>query len=409
MFFTDKVLCIAGARRRKNFPPRCDTINPTPRGESAGDFEFSQKGKVAAAMEYRISESVKNLARVSYASGEGERRPALDCGEGVNTVMPCPAAVRAFQNLDFSLCGDYPHDGSLKDAVAARWRDTAALGRENIILTEGSVGALYLANRLFLEKGSAVLGGASLFFEYGTDVRLHGARFCEVPLDAGERFRVGSFLAAMTPEYRLFYLDNPHNPTGQAIPPDEIEAVAARARDLGACVLFDEAYGDFADDENSAIALCGRYENILVARTFSKAYGLAGLRAGYLVLPGALAKIAANLTNPYAVSALSRRVAGAALGEKDFLPRLRASVADVKRRLFRPWRRLKIAPTCETVSICMITHENGNIDLAEEFARRGVLVVSCSGFAGANSVRLRVPAANEMPRLLAVMEEIDRL
>lgn len=361
-------------------------------------------------MEYRISENVKNLARVSYAAGEGERRFTLDCGEGVNTVMPCRAAVRAFQNLDFGLCGDYPHDGSLKDAVAARWRDTAPLERENIILTEGSVGALYLANRLFLEKGSAVLGGASLFFEYGTDVRLHGARFCEVPLDAdNERFCVERFLAAMTPEYRLFYLDNPHNPTGQTIPPDEIEAVAARARDLGACVLFDEAYGDFTDDKNSAIALCGRYENVLAARTFSKAYGLAGLRAGYLVMPRALAKIAENLTNPYAVSALSRRVAAAALGEKDFLPSLRASVANVKRRLFRPWRRLKIALTCETVSICMITHENETIDLAEEFACRGVLVVSCSGFAGANSVRLRVPAANAMPRLLAVMEEIDQL
>ena len=358
-------------------------------------------------MEYRISRALKDTPRLSYASGESEQRPELDCGEGINTALVCEAARSAFERLEFGLCTDYPHGTELKDAIVRRWG--GCVEKSQVILTEGSAGALYLANRIFLEPGSAVLGGASLFFEYGTDVRLHGARYDEVPLRADEnwKFSISRFLDAMSPEYRLIYLDNPHNPTGQVIPLQDVERIVSRAAELNCCVLVDEAYGGFMDDENSAVTLMNRHDNVLTAQSFSKAYGLGGLRAGYLTLPASLQGYAENLSNPYVVSSLSRRVAAAALRDAAFLPRLRQYPQSVKQKLFRPWKRLSLAETCGTSDICMITHSSPETDLERLFAERGVRVISCRGFAGANSVRLRVPAAGDADRLLAVMEQID--
>jgi histidinol-phosphate aminotransferase len=365
--------------------------------------------KQVKTVEYRICGALKNTVRVSYASGEDTMRPELDCGEGINTALVCEAARDAFSRLNFDLCIDYPHGTELKDAVVRRWN--GRIERDQVVLTEGSAGALYLTNRIFLEAESAVLGGASLFFEYGTDVRLHGARYDEVPLRAAEnwKFSADRFIGMMTPEYRLIYLDNPHNPTGQVIPLQDIERIVSRAAELNCCVLVDEAYGGFMDDENSAVCLMKKYSNVLTARSFSKAFGLGGLRAGYLLLPPSLTAYAENLSNPYVVSALSRRIAAAALGDAEFLIRLRQETHAAKQKLYCPWKCLSLAETCGTTNICMITHSNPGTDLERLFAERGVRVISCRGFAGANSVRLRVPAMHDMDRLLAVIGQIDKI
>ncbi|WP_418845491.1 aminotransferase class I/II-fold pyridoxal phosphate-dependent enzyme [Pyramidobacter piscolens] len=255
-------------------------------------------------MEYRIARAVKNQARVSYALGAETPPCEVDCGEGVNVELASPAARRAFATLDFNMCAPYPHANELKEAIAAYWKDYAALGDENIVLTEGSVSGLYLVNRLFLEPNDRVLGGASLFFEYGADVRLHGCFFETVPLKAEEnyRFSAARFAAALSPRFKLAAFDNPNNPTGQAISPAELERILAAAREANVCVLVDEAYGDYVPRGRSAVSLFDAYDNLIVARSFSKGFGLAGLRAGYLLLPPGLAAAANNLSNPYAVS-----------------------------------------------------------------------------------------------------------
>lgn len=360
-------------------------------------------------MEYRIARAVKNQARVSYALGAETPPCEVDCGEGVNVELASPAARRAFATLDFNMCAPYPHANELKEAIAAYWKDYAALGDENIVLTEGSVTGLYLVNRLFLEPNDRVLGGASLFFEYGADVRLHGCFFETVPLKAEEnyRFSAARFAAALSPRFKLAAFDNPNNPTGQAISPAELERILAAAREANVCVLVDEAYGDYVPRGRSAVSLFDAYDNLIVARSFSKGFGLAGLRAGYLLLPPGLAAAANNLSNPYAVSSLSRHVAAAALSEPEFLNELRARTAAAKRRLLRPWRRLSFAHTDDSVAICMVVHADPNVDLAREFARRGVLAVSCEGFAGRNAARLRVPVGPRLEKVLTAMERND--
>ena len=367
-------------------------------------------------MEFRIADGIRRHLKKSYAI-ESEDLFAdfdVDCGEGINTVMASERAREAFAGLNFAMAGPYPHSPALKDAVVAHApRSSGQKGpeRNNIVLCDGSVAGLYLVNRLFLEPGDRVLGYVPQFSEYETDVKMRGCLFDAVPLRAedGYRFDPDAFIAALRPEHKLAYLDNPNNPTGQVIPLAAIEKILRAAAALNVAVLVDEAYGDYMAPECSALTLWGGHENLLVAKTFSKGFGLAGLRAGYLVLPDELARAAGNITNPYTVSALSRHVAARAVTDAAFLTALRDRTAAIKRELLRPWKRIAVACTEPTVSISLVTHADPSVDLAREFAKRRVLVISGSDFSGIgkNSVRFRVPAAGDMAGVLDVIADID--
>lgn len=368
-------------------------------------------------MKFRIADGIRRHMKKSYAI-ESEDVFAdfdVDCGEGINMVTASERAREAFAGLSFDMAGPYPHSPALKDAIVAHMPPTsgghAGPKRGNIVLCDGSVAGLYLINRLFLEPGDRVLGYVPQFSEYETDVTMHGCLFDAVPLRPEDHFRFDpdAFIAALRPEHKLAYLDNPNNPTGQVVPLAAIARILEAAAALNVAVLVDEAYGDYMAPECSALTLWGGHKNLMVAKTFSKGFGLAGLRAGYLVLPDELAHAVGNITNPYTVSALSRHVAVQAVSDTAFLDDLRDKTATIKAELLRPWRHIAVAHTEPTVSISLLTHADPDVDLAREFAKRRILVISGSDFSGVgkNSVRFRVPAARDMAQALDVITDID--
>lgn len=365
-------------------------------------------------MNLRINRSIAEQTKVSYAIESAGPLPYdIDCGEGINTVMVPPAAKAAFKELDFEMMRPYPHSVDVKDSIIQYWKGYCPLNYKRIVLCDGSVSGLYLINRLFLERGDAVLGIAPQFSEYVTDAKMYGTHFTGVPLkkENNYRFSVEDLLAALTPDHKLIYIDNPNNPTGQAIPLADIETILAAANKNGTAVVIDEAYGEYIPKKNSAVSLLDKYENLIVARTFSKGFGLAGLRAGYLLIPECLAPYIANITNPYCMTEFARSVAAKTILDESFLEILQSKTAEMKKQMYRSWKNLSIAHTCDTVSISMVTHQNPEIDLAAEFAKRRILVISGNDFEniGQNSVRLRVPEEKDMPAVLKAMEEIDQL
>ena len=118
-----------------------------------------------------------------------------------------------------------------------------------------------------------------------------------------------------------------------------------------------------------------------------------------------------DTTNPYCMTEFARSVAAKTILDESFLEILQSKTAEMKKQMYRPRKNLSIAHTCDTVSISMVTHQNPEIDLAAEFAKRRILVISGNDFEniGQNSVRLRVPEEKDMPAVLKAMEEIDQL
>lgn len=366
-------------------------------------------------MELKINHSIQSQTKVSYAIESAGPLPYdIDCGEGINIVMTPPAAIQAFQELKFEMLQPYPHSVDVKDSIIQYWKDAVKLEYSRIILCDGSVSGLYLLNRLFLEKGDRVLGYAPQFTEYATDVKMYGCAYDGVPLkkENNYKFNADDVIAAMQNEHKLVYLDNPNNPTGQIIPLSEIEKILQAAQKMGIAVIVDEAYGDYMPKENAAASLCDTYDNLIVVKTFSKGFGLAGLRAGYLILPQQLVPYMNHITNPYMMSELSRSIAAKTIKDEAFLEELRQKNAELKKQMLSvSWKNISIAETAETVSICLLTHKNPNIDLAEEFAKYRILVISGSDFyqIGKNSCRFRIPAEQEMPKVLEAMKAIDQI
>lgn len=184
------------------------------------------------------------------------------------------------------------------------------------------------------------------------------------------RFPTPEVLRAITPRTRMIFLNTPNNPTGQLIPIDDLKRIAAAAPD--AVVLIDEAYIEFGG--TSFLQELPQYPNVLVGRTFSKAYGLAGMRVGILIgQPAALDPVRA-VTLPFNINGVAIAATLAALEDDDFLPRYAAQVAESRERLYAACHRLGIDFWHSAANFVMVRVGDAAPLFVEALAARGVHV-----------------------------------
>ncbi len=176
--------------------------------------------------------------------------------------------------------------------------------------------------RLFLEKGEKAVTFAPTFSVFSYCVKYQGAEYIAVPLQKDFKLDVKSMLEAFTPEVKLLYLCSPNNPTGNQFEQDVVEALI---EEFPGIVMVDEAYGEYA--RYSVVPLINKYENLVVLRTFSKAFGLAGLRLGYAVANPLLIKAVSKIPAPYSINIVTLTMGRKLLENVGVM---RASVAALK-------------------------------------------------------------------------------
>ena len=213
----------------------------------------------------------------------------------------------------------YP-DGNgfeLKQALCRRY----GVAMDEIVLGNGSNDVLELAARAFLGPQTSAIYAQHAFAVYPLVTQAVGARGVEVP---ARHFGhdLDAMLAAITPDTRVLFIANPNNPTGTFVPGPELEAFLVRVPDH-VLVVLDEAYTEYLgeDQRYDAIAWLARFPNLLVCRTFSKAYGLAGLRVGYGLGHPAVIDLLNRVRQPFNVGSVALAAAAAALFDSDFLAR----------------------------------------------------------------------------------------
>lgn len=276
---------------------------------------------VRAIMPYVPGKPVSELARemgfaeasiVKLASNENPLGMSTRAREAITGVL--------------SEIARYP-DGNafaLKAAICTRFGVRA----EQLVIGNGSNDILELAARAFLAPGRAAVFSQHAFAVYPLATNAVGAKCIEVPArDFGHD--LDAMAAAITPETRIVFIANPNNPTGSFLPGEQIEAFVARVpRDV--LVVLDEAYTEYLapDQSYDATAWLARFPNLLVSRTFSKAYGLAGLRVGYAIAHPEVADLMNRVRQPFNVSSVALAAAEAALGDEEFL----AQSAEINRR-----------------------------------------------------------------------------
>ena len=174
------------------------------------------------------------------------------------------------------------------------------------------------------------------FDPYPNSTAAVGATAVRVPPGADFAFPTGAVIDAITPRTRMIFLNTPNNPTGQLIPIADLARIAEAAPN--AVVLIDEAYIEFGG--TSFLPELPRVRNVLVGRTFSKAYGLAGLRVGVVIGHPDVLNPVRTVTLPFNINGVALAALGAALGDAGFLPRYAAQVQESRERIYAACRRL---------------------------------------------------------------------
>ena len=265
-----------------------------------------------------------------------------DPGEGLrlhlneNTGGCSPRVLEAIRNLRTSDIATYPSYAKLVLACARHF----GVDPDSVLLTNGLDEGILMAAvghiaRARVQDAETIVP-LPAFDPYPNSTSAVGATAVRVRPGADFSFPTRGVLAAITPRTRMIFLNTPNNPTGQLIPIPDLKTIAGAARD--AIVLIDEAYIEFGG--TSFLGELAHHPNVLIGRTFSKAYGLAGMRVGVLIgQPKALDPVRA-VTLPFNINAVAMVATLAALEDREFLPRYAAQVTESRRRIYAACTRL---------------------------------------------------------------------
>ncbi len=242
----------------------------------------------------------------------GEGTTAYKISSNENPYPPLPSVLKVVQDAALQM-NRYPDMAVTELTLAIAQR--LGVPPEHIATGTGSVGVLGQVIAATCDPGDEVIYAWRSFEAYPIVVALAGAASVRVPLDADARHDLAAMAAAITPRTRLILVCTPNNPTGPAVRQAELDAFLGEVPG-DVLVVIDEAYLEFVTDERAADGLAtyaGR-PNVAILRTFSKAYGLAGLRVGYAVAHERVAQALRKAAMPFGVSTIAQQAAIASLG-----------------------------------------------------------------------------------------------
>lgn len=221
-----------------------------------------------------------------------------------------PALLTTLSGMDAETLARYPDQTALEAQIAG----SLGVDASRVVLTNGGDDAIDRVCRAVLNPGDAMLTHTPGFVMIPRWAQLAGATNATIEWLGGP-FPIDAFLGAIDQTVKLVALISPCNPTGSVIDAADIMAIAQRAGEVGAAVLLDQAYIEYADEDPIAGVL--GLANVVIVRTFSKAMGLAGLRVGYAVAPEPVAGWLRTVGGPYPVSTPSLLLAGAVLDRRE--------------------------------------------------------------------------------------------
>ncbi len=333
--------------------------------------------------EYGIADSIK------LASNENPLGPSPMALEAIKQVMP--------------RLNRYP-DGSGHDLIR-KISDHIGVSPQHIVLGNGSdeiIGMLAIA---LLQPGDEVILPNPSFLMYEIMVRGAGAVPVFVPLTSLS-IDLNRILEQITPKTRMIFLCNPNNPTGTIITQKDFEKFIKKISDE-IIVVVDEAYIEFVRDQNCAVSFeyMDDLTPLVTLRTFSKLYGLAGLRIGYGVMPAAIADILNRIRLPFNANSLAQVAAGAALGDNNFIEKVISIIHEGLDFLYDSLDRLGIKYFPSQTNFFLIDVLKDADKIYEDLLKQGVIVRSMKSYGYPNYIRVNVGLHKENVRFLKALEK----
>jgi len=347
-------------------------------------------------------------AHTIYRAGRGIEETARELGvdpdeliklsSNENALGPSPKAVEAIREHAEAL-HSYPKasHADLGEALAERWDVTPA----QIWLANGGDGAMDCLARAMIDPGQAALVPDPDFTYHSMSVRYHHGEVHTYPLveDDGFAQSPDRILDAYDGE-RMLYVTSPHNPTGSVVSLAEIEEIAERT-DEETLVVVDEAYGEFAG-RASAVELVEEREDVAVVRTFSKVYGLAGLRLGYAITPAEWADAYERINTPFSASEIACRAGLAALEDDEHVD----AITDTVEWAREYYHDELDAKTYESGGNFVLVAVGDASRVAQATKERGVIVRDCSSFGLPEHIRVSCGTREETKTAVETINEV---
>ena len=364
-------------------------------------------------MALEFSERIASIPVYPAAGGYAQRAPKVRLASNESPWPPLPAVLEAIQRALPTL-NRYPDptNSLLKRRLSERY----GIPPSRIAIGNGSCDVLLAAGEVLLEPGAELVYAWPSFSVYPHLSAASGARAVTVPLDAGERHDLEGMLAEVTAATRLVIVNNPNNPTSTAIPLASIaDFVAEIPRHV--CVIVDEAYCEFnlLGDPDASIELLDAHPNLVLLRTFSKVYGLCGLRVGFALCGSdEIPRAVDQVRQPFFCNAVAQAAAVEALAHQDAVTdRVTRTIAErvsVDERL----RAMGILPAESQANFCWFSLGGEDPERAAEreqsvmrgLLERGVLVRGGGALGKAGALRVTYGTAEENAIFLDALEEV---
>lgn len=320
----------------------------------------------------------------------------LDFNE--NTFACSPKVLEALGRISRAELTMYPERERVECTVAGH----LGLQPEQVLLTNGVDEAIHVLCQTYLGEGDAMLLPVPTYSMYAVYASGTNAKLVEVPAGEGFRFPFEALLAKITPAAKLIAIANPNSPTGQAVRREEILRVLEAAPQ--AAVLVDEAYFHFHG--KSVMDLIGQVPNLIVARTFSKAYGMAGLRLGLLAAAAEQMQWLRRVISPYSVNSLALACLPAAMEDQPYIDWYVGEVLEARKEFTAALDRMGVRYWPSEANFVLTRIGPKHAEFARAMHGRGVLVRDRSADPGCHGcVRITMGTREHTAQGIHAMEE----
>lgn len=347
-------------------------------------FEELLRPSVKDIKEYVPGRSIEEIAQKYGLDPAG----IIKLGSNENPLGPSPLAVAAIKERAGKVHLYPPSDAfELRKAISG----FTCFPESNIVVSgNGMDGILDTVMRLFMSDGAEAVIPIPTFSYYEIATLANGGKPVFVERDPDFNIQAEAVLDKVNSNTKMIFLCSPNNPSGNVVREKEAREILESS---SAVIFIDEAYADFA--KGSLNSLVREYDNLIVGHTFSKLFGLAGMRLGYALVPGWLAKEYMKVMTPFSVDVLSLAAGIAALNDRDH-----------SRRSIEMVRKGRIQLTGGLGSLCKVYPSEANfimIDVAprtakevsESLLERGIIVRDCTSFRGAGNSLIRITVGTE--------------
>jgi len=309
------------------------------------------------------------------------------------------ASVKALKSIN-----RYPDGGCfyLKQELSKRLK----VKPENLVIGNGSDEVIILALRAFLKKGDEVIIAKPTFLIYEIASKIHGAKIKFAPLK-NFKYDVSKIARLITKKTKLIFIANPDNPSGRYITKDEVYFIVSKAPE-GTIIFFDEAYYEFArnvkDYPNTMKYL--NKKRIIITRSFSKAYGLAGLRIGYGIASKDIIDCLNKAREPFNVNSIAQAAALAALNDKKYMKSIIKRVDKGKAFLYKEFERLGMQYIPSVTNFIVINIGKKAKKVYSKLLKKGIITREMSPWKLSSFIRITVGTMKENRKFIKVLEEV---